>query len=88
MTTTERRAEATAYSAIEVGRAGAYSAQACAWKKVTEPAACHEGVQRAQAGFAVSQRRACRTLRVPRATLRSLNALPVSTVHGNIAVGT
>ena len=37
---------------------------------MTEPAACREGVQRAQAGFAVSQRRACRTLGVSRATVR------------------
>jgi hypothetical protein len=52
---------------LELGRT---SAQACAWKKVTEPAACRDGVQRAQAGFAVSQRRACRTLGVSRATVR------------------
>ena len=37
---------------------------------MTEPAACREGVQRAQVGFAVSQRRACRTLGVSRATVR------------------
>ena len=37
---------------------------------MTEPAACREGVQRAQAGFSVSQRRACRTLGVSRATVR------------------
>ena len=36
---------------------------------MTEPAACREGVQRAQVGFAVSQRRACRMLGVSRATV-------------------
>ena len=37
---------------------------------MTEPAACREGVQRAHAGLAVSQQRACRTLGVSRATVR------------------
>jgi len=37
---------------------------------VTEPAACREEVQRAQAEFAVSQRRACRTLGASRAPVR------------------
>jgi putative transposase len=39
-------------------------------KNVTEPAACREEVQRAQAEFAVSQRRACRTLGASRAPVR------------------